>query len=323
MTKKGDLMDINHPIELYDALIIGGGPAGITAAVYLARACRSVVVFDCPRPGRSDWGQTNHNYLGFPKGISIDDLTARGRQQAEHFSAHFHEEEVASLTEEDGVFAACTPDGTLHGRAVILATGVNDRWVQFPGYEEYIGRSMHWCIVCDGYEMQGQRVLVAGNDESAAELAMQLQRFTEQVTMVTNSGALGLPQATVRALDAQGIRLVVGRIVEARAKKRGYFEAVLLNGGGEIALDHLFSAQSADPNTDLARSLGVELTSTGYIKVDTETKTSVPGVYAAGEVTRLFSHQVVTAAHEGATAATALDHGLYQQDQAALRAGRT
>ena len=249
-------MDINHPTELYDALVVGGGPAGLTAAVYLARACRSVALFDCTRQGRSNWEQMNYNYLGFPEGISNVELTARGRLQAEHFGVHFHEEEVASLTEEDGVFAACTPDGTLHGRAVILATGVNDRWVQFPGYEEYIGRSMHWCIVCDGYEMQGQRVLVAGNDESAAELAMQLQRFTEQVTMVTNSGALGLPQKMVRALDARGIRLVVGRITEARAKKRGYFEAVLLNGGGEIELDHLFSAQSADPNTDLARAWG-------------------------------------------------------------------
>ena len=129
-----------------------------------------------------------------------------------------------------------------------------------------------------------------------------------------------MPLEQIEELRSHGIDLVVDRIVDARSKAKGCFEAVLLEGGEELTLDHLFSAQGAEPNTALARSLGVGLTSEGYIEVDTEARTSVAGVYAAGDVTRLFSHQVLTAAHEGATAAIALTYALYQQDNEAFRA---
>ncbi len=316
-------MDVTRPLDLFDALVIGGGPAGLSAAVNLARACRSVAVVDCGRPGRSDWAQTNRNYLGFPDGITAVELSALGRAQAEHYGVRFYDAEVARLVHDDAVFTAEAPgDLTLHGRAVVLATGVNDRWVTFPDYEQYVGRTMHWCIVCDGYEMQGKRVLVVGNDDHAAETAIQLRHFTDQVVMLTNGGSLGLSPEQVSEVDEHGIRLVVGRIAGARARAKGVFEAVLLEGGGEIELDHLFNQQGADPNSALARALGVKLTDQGYIVVDTEAKTSLPGVYAAGDVTRLFSHQVATAVHEGGTAATALNYYLYQKDLEAFRAGR-
>lgn len=319
-TKVG-IMDIKRPIERYDALVIGGGPAGLSAAVYLARARRSVAVFDCRRPGRSDWGQQNYNYLGFPEGISVLELSDSGRKQAERFGARIYDTEVALLTQGEDGFEVSTREGAFHGRAVVIATGVTDRWVEFPGYDEYIGRTMHWCITCDGYEMQEQRVVVVGNDEHAAEMAIQMLGYDPaQVTLLTNSGALGLKPETVQALHDRAIRLVVGRIADARAREKGCFEALLLEGGDEIELDHLFSAQGADPNSALARSLGVELSEHGHIKVDTEAHTSVPGVYAAGDVTRLFSHQVVTAAHEGGTAATALNYRLFRQDQEAFQA---
>lgn len=314
-------MDIMHPIDRYDALVIGGGPAGLTAAIYLARARRSVAVFDSGRKGRSDWGQPNHNFLGFPEGISILELCDRGRRQAERFGARFFDSEVATLCRVDDGFEAASTGGTFHGRGVVLATGVTDHWVQFPGYEEFIGRTMHWCVICDGYEMQGQRVVIVGNDEHAAALAIQMLDYEpENVTVVTNSGSLGLPPRMVQALHDHEIRLVVGRIARARARAEGAFEALLLDGGEEIELDHLFSEQGAEPNAALARSLGVELNEHGYIRVDTEAHTNVRGVYAAGDVTRLFSHQVVTAAHEGATAATALNYRLFLQDQEGFEA---
>ena len=304
-----------------DALVIGGGPAGLSAAIYLARACRTVAVFDCGRPGRSDWAQINHNYLGFPDGISIVELCERGRRQAERFGVRFHDAEVHVLAAEDDGFRATGPDMSLGGRAVVLATGVSDRWPTFPGYEEFIGRSLHWCIVCDGFEMQGQRVIVAGNDASAAELALQMRGFAASVTLVTNSVTHDIPDAAARELAKADIAVVQDRIAGARARDKGVIERVVLESGYELPVDHLFNARGATPNSGLARSVGVALSPDGYIAVDTEAKTNVPGVYAAGDVTRLFSHQVLTAAHEGATAACALDYFLYEQDRFASRAG--
>jgi thioredoxin reductase (NADPH) len=295
----------------YDAVIIGGGPAGLTAAIYLARSLRSVAVFDCDRPARSDWVQVNHNYLGFPDGISIVDLGKRGRTQAEQYGARFYETEATSISRLDGEFEVTAGQHKLCGRAVILATGVTDNWVEFPGYEEFIGRSMHWCIVCDGYEMQGQRVLVVGDDEHAAQVAMQMVRFTNDVSLLVRMEAPEMDQRLRQALSARGIRVMSGEIATARAREPGVFAAVVLAGGEEIEVDHLFSEQGARPNVALAESIGIDLTDDGYIRVDTEGRTSMAAIYAAGDVTRLFSHQVVTAAHEGATAATSLAYDLF------------
>ncbi len=307
--------------DRYDAVIVGGGPAGLSAAISLARACRSVALFEAERPGRSDWGQVNHNYLGFPDGISIVDLCAHGRAQSERFGVRIHDAVVETVARDEHGFTVTAGGTTHHGRGLILATGVTDKWVPFPGYEQYIGKTMHWCITCDGYEMQDQRVLVVGNDADAAELALQMLGFKPQaVTVLTNSWGVGLPLEQIAELRSHGIDLVVDRIVNARSKAQGCFEAVLLEGGGEIPLDHLFSAQGAEPNAALAQSLGVDLTEDGFIEVDSEAKTSVAGIYAAGDVTSLHSHQVLTAAHEGATAAASLVYALYQQDEDAFHA---
>ena len=317
----GPSMDTRFHGDRHDAVIVGGGPAGLSAAISLARARRSVALFASPHPGRSDWGQRNHNYLGFPDGISIVDLCARGRAQAERFGARIHDVAVETVVRDEHGFTVTAGGTTHHGRGLILATGVTDKWVRFPGHEEYIGRTMHWCITCDGYEMQHQRVLVVGNDAGTAELALQLLRFNPtSVTVLTNSSDADVPLAQVEDLRCHGIDLVVDCLVEARPRATGCFEAVLLAGGGEFPLDHLFSAQGAEPNARLAVALGADLTEGGYIKVDDEARTSVAGVYAAGDVTSLFSHQVLTAAHEGATAAASLVYALYQQDKEVPRA---
>ena len=307
--------------ERWDAIVVGGGPAGLSAALNIGRACRSVLVFDCPVPGRSEYAQVNHNYLGFPDGIRAQELRTHGRRQAERYGVRFVEgDAVAVRRVADGFLVSDAGGNGFVGRGLILATGVRDRWPEFPGYEAFVGRSLHWCLVCDGYEMRGKRVVVVGNDDHAAETAIQLLRFTPQVTLLTNEGSLGLPPEAADSVQRRGVGLVIDRIVGARAAAPGMLEALELERCGVLAVEHLFSQQGAEPNTALARSLGVELSSEGYIKADTEGRTSEPGVYAAGDVTRHFSHQIASAGHEGATAAFALNYDLHLADEADDRA---
>ncbi|MDQ3045235.1 MAG: NAD(P)/FAD-dependent oxidoreductase [Chloroflexota bacterium] len=309
---------MKSPTENCDVLIVGGGPAGLSAAVYLARACRSVVVMDCDRPGRSDWPQVNQNYLGFPEGIAAAELVELGRAQVERFGGQIQEGEVAELIPLVGDakgFEARGPGLSISARAAVLATGVRDHWVEFPGHEEFIGITMHWCIVCDGYEMQGQRVLVVGNTDETVDEAIQMRRFTPKVTVLSNRGSVGITPAATMRLKTAKIPLVIGCIASARAKEPGHFTSVCLEDGAELKLDHLFSAQGAEPNNALARALEVSLDEEGYILTDKDGQTNVPGIWAAGDVTRRSSHQIITAANEGANAGTAINWALYQQEQ--------
>jgi len=302
----------------FDAAIVGGGPAGLAAAVNLARALRSVVVCDRPQPGRSDYPQVNHNYLGFPEGVPARELRARGTAQAERYGAQICGSEVVAIRRAaDGFNLEGSAGQRYRARGVILATGVRDNWTRFPGFEAFIGRSLHWCIVCDGYEMRGKRVVVAGNDDEAATMALQLRRFTPDVTLVTNDGALGLTPEITDRLTRRELPVVIGRICrgQPRAGEPGMLASLRLEDGRELPAEHLFSHQGATPQTALARSLGVALSGGGYITVDTEQRTSEPFVYAAGDCTRLLAHQIVTAAHEGATAAQTLNYDLFASDE--------
>jgi thioredoxin reductase (NADPH) len=298
-----------HECLDFDAAIVGGGPAGLAAAINLSRALRSVLVCDRPQPGRSDYPQVNHNYLGFPEGVPARELRARGTAQAERYGARFSGSEVVAIRRTAGE--------RYRARGVILAMGVRDNWTRFPGFEEFIGRSLHWCIVCDGYEMRGKQVIVAGNDDEAATMAVQLRRFTPDVTLVTNDGALGLTPEAANRLARRDLPVVIGRITrgQARAGEPGMLASLRLEDERELPAEHLFSHQGATPQTALARSLGVALSGGGYINVDTEQRTSEPFVYAAGDCTRLLAHQIVTAAHEGATAAQTLNYDLFEEDE--------
>jgi thioredoxin reductase (NADPH) len=308
-----------NPFDI-DAAVVGGGPAGLAAAINLARALRSVMVFDRPQRGRSDYPQVNHNYLGFPNGAPAVELCERGTAQAQRYGARFCDSEATSVRREGGGFLVEGSGGErCLARAVVLATGVRDHWTRFPGFEAFVGRSLHWCIVCDGYEMRGKRVVVAGNDDETAITALQLRRFTPDVTLVTNDGALGLTAEASDRLTRRQLPVIGGRIVggNARPDEPGMLASLRLDDGRELPAEHLFSHQGATPQTALARALGVALTPEGYVQAGPDQRTSEPFVYAAGDCTRLFAHQIATAGHEGATAAQSLNYDLFAADELA------
>ncbi|WP_306210631.1 NAD(P)/FAD-dependent oxidoreductase [Actinoplanes sp. RD1] len=295
-----------------DALVVGGGPAGLSAALYLARYNRSVLVFDTGH-GRSTHHQKNRNYLGFPDGIATIGLRELARQQlAPYPQIRFVHHVIGTVTGdgERGFTAVGQGGHEWHGRTIVLATGVLDHFPHFPGWEQYVGRSMFWCITCDGYENRGRSILVVGHTDAAAGEAMQLHSLTDRIQLLTNSHSDEISPRFRKRLANANIPVVDDHIKSVEGTD-GMLTAVHTRGGLRLELDSLFSIQGSTPETTLARQLGVRLAPSGWIEVDSEQKTSVPGVYAAGDVTALHSHQVSAAVHEGAQAASAANYFLY------------
>lgn len=294
----------------YEVIVIGGGPAGLSAALYLARYDRRTAVFDAGQ-GRSTWHQINHNYLGFPGGVPARELRERGYQQlAEYSQVEVVQHKIEQLERRDGMVYASGQAGEWCSRAVIVCTGVIDHYPHFPGWHEYVGRSMFWCITCDGYGCRDARVVVVGNNDDSASVALQLQRFSPQITLLTHSDECNVSPVFMRRLTAAAIPVIHDKIIAADGAD-GDLHHIVLRDGTTLPLDQLFSHQGATPQSALAKQVGVLLNRDGYIHVDTEQKTNVLGVYAAGDVTRLHSHQISTAVHEGGQAASAANYFLY------------
>lgn len=308
----GHCITRNHEVkDDAEVLVIGAGPAGLSAALCLGRFYRRVTILDAGQ-GRSTHHQVNRNYLGFPRGIGASRLRALGMQQLANYptvnAKHVKVERLSRMTL--GGFVASGQFGECHGDAVILATGVLDHYPHFDDWKSYVGRSMFWCITCDGYETVGRSVVVAGHTNAAATEALQLRRLARHVLMLSNSNRHEMDETYFNRLESAGIPFVHDKIATVQGEE-GQFEALITVGGRKIELDALFIVQGATPQTELTQHLGVQLAANGYIMVDTEQKTTVERVYAAGDVTRLHSHQVSTAVHEGATAAAAANYALY------------
>jgi thioredoxin reductase (NADPH) len=293
-----------------DVIVVGGGPAGLSASVYLARYGRSVALFDSGH-GRSTHHQVNHNYLGFPGGVRAVDLRELGREQLSAYDHVLIEHHTVQILEQsDDGFLAAGQFGTTRARAVILCMGVLDHYPHFHGWEPYVGVSMFWCITCDGYESREKKIVVAGHTNAAAGEAMQLSRLSDDVTLITNSHVSEIDEVFSARLAAAGVLVLHDKIRRARGAD-GQLHALETESGVEIPMEAFFVVQGATPETELAHKLGVQLAENGYILVDTEQKTSVEGVYAAGDITQLHSHQVSAAVHEGAQAASAANYFLY------------
>jgi thioredoxin reductase (NADPH) len=295
----------------YEVLVIGAGPAGLSAALYLARYDRRVALFDAGQ-GRSTWHQTAHNYLGFPGGVKTKYLRELGREQLSEYSDQVtcFEHKVEALEDFDGGFKATGQAGEWVGRSVILATGVVDHYPHFENWHEYVGISMFWCITCDGFGCKGKRVIVIGTNDMAAAEALQLKRFSPEIILLTNSHSFEVSQKFRDRLKNADIPIVIDRIDKVIGNN-GQMEVVCTEGGLELPANQIFCQHGSTPQTKLAQDLGVDLSNLGYIKVDIEQKTNVPGVYAAGDVTNIHAHQVSTAVHEGGQAASAANYFLY------------
>ena len=296
--------------ELCDAVIVGAGPAGLSAAVYLGRFLRRTVVLDGGE-GRSAGRQLNENYLGFPRGVRASRLRELGRRQAERFGVVFVEGNVTTGACEDDHFVLEGDCGAWRGRTAILATGVTDVWPAFPNVERYIGRSLFWCITCDGFRTRGKRTVLVGATDEAVTTACQFLVYNDKLTFISvkTSDESAISREKLDSLHENGIEVVEGAI-ERVTGPRGMVKQVIVDGEPYEA-EILFSLLGSTPSSGLAAQLGVLLDETGYVRIDKEQRTNVRRVYAAGDVTGPYAHQVSSAVHEGAMAAQAANYDLY------------
>ncbi|MBR5774294.1 MAG: thioredoxin-disulfide reductase [Clostridia bacterium] len=294
--------------RIYDVIIIGGGPAGYTAALYASRAGLDTVLIEKMSVG-GQMALTGDidNYPGFDEGIDGFTLGMRMQQGAERFGAKTEYDEVTDVDLDGKIKRVTTSGGELFGKAVIVATGANPRELGIDGERELVGRGVHYCAHCDGRFYKDKTVVVIGGGNSAAADALYLSRLAKKVYVIHRRDSLRATKIYHEPLmSAQNVEfvwnsratslVVDGKITGIRVQD------VNTESENIIECDGVFVSIGRVPSTELF-SGRLELDENGYIIADESTKTNVDGVFAAGDVRTKALRQVVTAASDGATAA--------------------
>jgi thioredoxin reductase (NADPH) len=295
--------------EHADIAIIGGGPAGLTAALYAARARARTLVFESGLPGgqivTTDWIE---NYPGFPEGIAGARIGELMHAQAERFGAEFHTFEQVEAITPSGTDWKLTVEGEeVLAHTVILATGAVPRRLGIPGEAEYTGRGVSWCATCDGALFRDKEVAVIGGGDAAAEEAEFLTKFASRVHIVHRRDELRATKCIAeRCLAHEKVEAHWSRIPIEIVGEDGRVKGVRLEstkGDPEefLHVSAVFIFVGIEPKNELVREL-VDLSDRGFVKVDHAGMTSAPGLFAAGDITDYPLKQVVTAAAQGAIA---------------------
>jgi thioredoxin reductase (NADPH) len=298
-----------------ELVIVGGGPAGLAAALYAARAGLDTVLYEEGMPGgKAATTERIENYPGFPDGIGGAELMMNMQAQAQRFGARMVNVGVEAIEPGDAQFILQTGEGRVTARAVILATGVTPRPLNVRGEAEFTGRGISFCATCDGPLFRDRVVAVVGGGDAAVEEALFLSRFARKVYLIHRRDALRATKVLQdRAFAEPKIEFLWHSVVQEVLGARTV-EAVLIRDvrSGEtrtVAVDGVFVYIGMEPNSRLVRGL-VALDEQGYVITDEEMRTSRPGIFAAGDVRRKTLRQVVTAVADGAIAAVTAGHYL-------------
>lgn len=283
-----------------EVVIIGQGPAGLSAAIYTSRAGIGTVILGCEPKVAGEYDIDN--YFGFPDTISGKDLIDRGLKQALRFGSSVTCDRVLSIHYDDsGKFILKTESGEYLACCVILATGVSRKKPDVPGLEKYEGRGISYCVSCDGFFFKGKNVLVAGEGLYAANQALELVNYTPFVSICTLGRKSEISGSFMSSLDELKIPVMEKKISSLSGEPN--LEKVRFSDGTEMAATGIFIATGDASSADFAKSLGI-ITEGNFITVDREMKTNVPGIFAAGDCTGGFL-QISVAVGEGAMAGKA------------------
>ena len=310
------------PKRLYDVVVVGAGTAGLAAAMYAARYLFKTAVVSKDYGGLGLWAHLVDNYLGLP-GITGPELMMKFKDHAQRMGAEFLLGEVHHTEKEDSrnhgqLFALHMKDGShVHGRTLILAQGTRRRKLDIPGEDQFAGKGVSYCATCDGPFFKGKTVAIVGGGDAAGTGALLLAQYCPKVYLIARADSkdkLRIEPMTGQQIEKEKkiellldneISEILGQqTVKSVKLKKPY------RGSGELAVEGVFIEIGGIPNSELAKTIGVELDEHGHVKVGDWMATSVPGVFAAGDVTEAMFNfdQFVTAAAEGSLAAT----GAYQ-----------
>ncbi|MEX2460052.1 MAG: NAD(P)/FAD-dependent oxidoreductase [Paenibacillaceae bacterium] len=289
---------------LYDCIIIGGGIAGLQAAIQLGRYQHKVLVVDSGH-GRSTLCQSYHNLLGWPEGISGEKLRKLGRVHAESYGIDFIEDTVTQVRKSELGFDFMLKLSSVHyeSRTLLLATGVLDRFPAFPELIPCLGLTVYVCPDCDGYEIRDKRTIVMGSGETGAEMALVLYPYTQDLVYINHEMQV-VKEATLHKLAEKGISYYAEIMKGIRSNTAGHFQGVQLQKGLFIEAERGFIAFGGNEvRTQLAEQLGIKCMDNKHIITDPRSKmTSVANVWAAGDV-GIHAEQVSVAMGEGSLSA--------------------
>ena len=304
---------------IYRMVIIGSGPAGLSAALYAARANLEPVVFT----GMQIGGQVANthiveNYMGFPDGIKGPELVDAFQQQAERFGARFEFDQITEVDFSERPFRLEAYSGTVYAETVVIATGAHPRKLGIPGEEEFNGRGVSYCATCDGHFFQEKDVVVVGGGDSALEEGLFLTRYVDSVTVIHRRDELRAGNLLKkRAFKNPKVDFIWDTVVK-EIKGDDHVDSVLLYNKKtgeetEFSTDGVFIFIGHIPNNKLYEGQ-LEMDEQGYLVIDKYMQTSVPGVYAGGEAADSIFRQVITSAGMGAAAAMQAIHFLDEQE---------
>ena len=315
-----------EPMEMeasYELVIIGAGAAGLAAAQYGARAnLKTLVIEEMAPGGQALLIDVLENYPGILEPVSGFDLAEAMRTQAERFGAEFMSTSVEKVEKQGTGFIVRSSDGVLRAEAVIVATGAKHRRLGIPGEDEFIGRGVSYCATCDGPFFKGKRILVVGGGDSACDEAMYLSRLSDKVVMIHRKDRFRAQKALAeRVLNNPAIS-VVFNTVALKISGTKKVETITMRNTvtGETrdeAFDAVFVFVGSDPNTAIVPEVAKD--ETGSIVADDHMASSVPGIFAAGDVRSSPFRQIITACSDGAIAAHAASQYIDETRGAAYR----
>jgi thioredoxin reductase (NADPH) len=302
---------ILKPQKEVDVLIIGAGPSGLSSAIYTSREDLSTLVLEkAVVGGLAAITDKIDNYPGFEDGVTGVDFADKLEKQALRFGTKMDFAEISGIEQmPDAKLNVCTSEGDIIASSVLIATGSSYKKLGIPGEEEYLSRGVHYCATCDGAFYRDKKIAVVGGGNSAVQEALFLTRFTSHITLLVRSEVRAsdvLVKELYKAVDEGKITIHKGIDIKELAGDGKFLnQVVALQNGKEVnfSVDGVFIFIGLEPNTKFLKYTDVKLDNWGFVETDLSLMTSIPGVFASGDVRSGATMQIASAAGEGATAA--------------------